>query len=184
MDKVKSSIKKQDTPVVGNSAPSNISRVDAASDLFTIKTAKCTPTNCPMPNASCLDDKTCKCWDGYANFTPAGQPDSTFYCSYAQKKQLPAFLLEFFFPFGVGHFYSGRTTFGIIKLLICLLPCIVGLLVSFAILSKDPQEGCGLITMICLCALGCTVAVWQLADVIQFGLNNYKDGNGIVLQRW
>lgn len=92
-------------------------------------TTICTSSNCGPRNGFCIDLNTCQCQIGYANFeteeSPAGQ-----YCTYQQKSQLVAFLLEFFFPIGVGHLYAGRIVNGLIKmgfnvLLPCLLCCLL-----------------------------------------------------------
>ena len=101
---------------------------------------KCTMAACQPPNF-CIDNSTCKCGEGFANFFPTPLPDggaffnvqnfnqtqresniNAPYCSYRQKNQFMAFLLEFLFPFGVGHFYAGRVTFGGYKLLCAFGP--------------------------------------------------------------
>lgn len=51
-------------------------------------------------NGFCRNDGTCQCFSGYYTQFP-DKP-----CSYSQKKQLTAFLLQFFLGvFGAGHFY-------------------------------------------------------------------------------
>lgn len=152
--------------------------------FFYQRNIQCSNKNCPLPFGTCMDDKTCRCLDGYANFVPEGKETYGYYCSYQQKKQVTAFLLEFFLSMGVGHFYSGRTTFGVIKLLIELGPLIMGILMCCSVLIKDTSSCMGLFIMISVCAFVCTSLVWQLVDLIMFGINNYRDGYGVPLQHW
>jgi hypothetical protein len=146
----------------------------------------CTQNNCPFPNV-CTDATVCRCAEGYANFHTETM-DPNVYCTYLQKKQLVAFLLEFFVTLGIGHFYAGRILFGVLKLLVYLGPIIIGILMCCCGLALKPNEnssGClGLMTLICSCAFCCAALAWQLADLIMFGLNNYKDGNGVPLLHW
>ena len=56
---------------------------------------------------------------------------ATAFCQYNQKKQIYAFLLEFFIPAGAGHLYAKRTLSGILKHMdqvriwniYCIRPC-------------------------------------------------------------
>ncbi len=91
--------------------------------------SNCTLSNCGPRNGFCIDEHTCQCHVGYANFKPvtrtyAQEPER--YCTYEQGSQLVAFLLEFFFPIGVGHLYAGRIVNGIIKMCFnIILPCVL-----------------------------------------------------------
>lgn len=151
---------------------------------FYARNIKCTMQNCMPPYGSCTDNHTCKCLDGYANFTPEGQEPSTRYCTYAQKKQLVAFLLEFFLPFGTGHFYIGQVLVGVLKVLIWFAPFVITMLMTCAVLSKDTSTLTGLIVTVLVCGFICTGLIWQLVDIIIFAVNGFKDGNGVPLQHW
>ena len=152
---------------------------------------KCDSTNCNFPNGVCTENNTvCRCLDGYANFEVINENENTtpkgYYCSYQQKRQVVAFLLEFFVSVGVGHFYAGRVLFGVFKLLVMLGPIILSILMCCTAVFKDNDtSSCvGLILMIGSCLFVCTGLVWQLVDIIMFGINSYKDGNGVPLQHW
>ena len=140
---------------------------------------KCGLFNCPSSNGSCFGkyNESCVCLEQYASF-----PFDTYnLCNYEKKKQLIAFLLEFFIMFGSGHIYSENYALGILKALYFVLTC--GLFISVRILSKKTEENNTFILIISL--LGCLTCagllIWQLIDVVLFGLNRYVDGNGVEL---
>ena len=66
-------------------------------------TAKlCATTYCSINGGTC-NGNTCACKSGYITKDASSIP-----CCYKQKSQLTAFLLEFIFSFGFGHFYIGN----------------------------------------------------------------------------
>jgi TM2 domain-containing membrane protein YozV len=144
----------------------------------------CTSTNCPLPYGTCQENNSsCRCMPEYANFTPEGVKDAN-YCNYPRKKQLVAFLLEFFFTFGIGHFYAGRVGFGVAKLIVLLLPVIGYILMCASVVAKDTGNCLGLVAVIITYGFCCAGSIWQLVDIILFGINNYKDGYGVPLLHW
>jgi hypothetical protein len=146
----------------------------------------CNYNTCPLPNV-CTDATTCICATGYAD-VPTLTQDPTMACIYVQKKQLVAFLLEFFVANGIGHFYAGRILFGVLKLLVFLGPIIIGIMMCCCGLALKPSENTsscmGLCLMIFSCTFCCGALVWQLVDLIMFGMNKYRDGNNVPLQHW
>jgi hypothetical protein len=146
----------------------------------------CQKNTCFPPFGTCLDDSTCQCLDGFANFFPENNQNPNFYCSYEKRSQLTAFLLEFLLSNGIGHFYAGRVLFGIFKMVVLIGPIVLGILMFCCNIGKgsDGSTCCNLIIMIGMCLLGCTALAWQLADLIMFGMNKYADGNGISLKHW
>jgi hypothetical protein len=143
------------------------------------KNILCTKQNCYYPYGICTDAKTCRCMDEYASYkSPDDKKPQITYCTYRRSKQLVAFLLEFFLPFGVGHFYCGRIIFGMIKLLLMISPCIF---VLFFIFGKSDIT---LVTMVLMCLFGCGWTVWEIVDIVLFAINSYRDGNGVQLARW
>jgi hypothetical protein len=160
--------------------------IDPNEKFLITRNIKCDNKNCQAPYGVCADASTCRCLNGYANFVEAGKTFPGSYCNYEQKKQLVAFLLEMFVGMGVGHFYSGRVLFGVFKLLVLLGPLVLGILMccSSIVKSSDTSSLMGLVVMIGSCACICTAVVWQLVDLIMFGINNYKDGNAVPLAHW
>lgn len=163
----------------------NIQPAINTDELITYSKAEninCNRNNCNLPYGSCTDDNTCTCTNDYANYNSS----KNFYCQYRRKKQLTSFMLEFFLSMGIGHLYCGKIVEGIIKLIIMIIPAVIGLILCFCntMISKDTSTCVGLITMIVFCTFLCTGLAWQLADVILFGLNKYTDGNGVSLAHW
>jgi hypothetical protein len=144
----------------------------------------CTPQNCQPPNG-CIDVNTCKCAPGFVNYFPPGKnTTATTYCTYEQKKQLTAFLLQFFI-FCAGQFYVGNIAFAIPQLFITLGPCILSCIMLCAGIGfKGGKDCCHLFVVILNCLFACALCGWWLADVILFGMNKYTDSNGVPLQGW
>lgn len=151
-------------------AVSLISQTLSSEDIET----ECTFANCPLGKGTCYEN-TCICSIGFTT-----QPKSKIDCEYEQKEHSISFFLEFFLPFGSGHFYAERVFFGIIKLclftLLCVFWCgdICGLRIRFTLNSRWDKIHIGTV-LINLMAFSCL----HLVDLICFGFNFYKDGHGV-----
>lgn len=149
---------------------------------FTQTDQKCnTDTDCGT-KGKCVTG-LCQCFPGYATYPP----NSKEVCNYEKFNQKTAFLYELFFGFGAGNFYSGRNTHAALKLvsfifgiyIICLFP------ITAKFISQKLDSECVVITVSCFyyfCSLG--LAFWFVYDLVQFGMNNYMDGNGMPLEPW
>jgi hypothetical protein len=124
----------------------------------------------------------CQCNEGYTTFPL----ESRDVCNYEKSTQKRAFLYELFFIVG-GNFYAARNTHAALKLvafifgiyIICLMP------ISLKFISQKLESECVVISVACFyyfCALG--LAFWFVYDLVQFGMNNYVDGNGVQLEPW
>ena len=104
--------------------------------------------------------------------------------------------MELFLSTGIGHLYSERLGMGITKLIISVLFCVLyGILKYYLssdtktdILWTNPENGNqpevekylgGM-----FCCMCCGLFVWQIVDLVMFGVNAYNDGNGIPLASW
>lgn len=158
-------------------------------NLFYKKNIICTSNNCPVPNA-CYDASTCRCADGYANYFEPGDNTANTgpYCTYIRKKQLTAFLLQFFIFCGAGQFYVGNIQFAVPQLIISLAPCVISCIQLCAGIrfksDGDSRPCCHLVVVIINCIFACAFCGWWLADAIIFGMNKYTDGNGVPLEPW
>ena len=155
-----------------NTNPANITDVN---DLNYIIHAigTCNSTTCV--HGKCEDDNTCDCTLGYGQLPS----DTTTLCNYKLKEQLLAFILETVFIFGVGHFYIGQVFFGLMKILA------IALIVIMDCLFKSIWKSDKLKNQNCVNAISYVMyfglVFFQLFDVVMFGLNKYKDGNGMPL---
>lgn len=133
----------------------------------------CNDKDCPFPNKCSWDRKQCFCQKGYANYPLMTKEKQ--YCQYKQSPQLLSFLLELVLNMGIGHMFAGRTEIGIIKLLFYLVP-------FFCCSLFLKKEGTAYVCWGCCHC--CFVIVWWIIDAINFGLNFYRDGNGVPLEKW
>lgn len=102
-------------------------------------------------------------------------------CNYKRKRQIKAFLLELFVTYGSGHFYTENYKYAIPKLIVFVgLYC---LFIALRIVSKAKEENKKANLAISISAAVCFIGmlIWQLLDVIKYGINSYKDGNGVEL---
>lgn len=156
-------------------------------DIFYVTNINCTHINCPNPNF-CINGKACACSNGYVNFKPhhyllnQNYKFDQVFCTYQQKKRIPAALLEFFVT-GMGHFYCGRVINGLFKIGISLSPFIVLIFICCLKVVKHENEAEGVIKiLICYICFGCcAIIIWQILDVIAFLMGFYNDGYGIPL---
>lgn len=120
----------------------------------------------------------CICDKGYTY-------DDSNKCLYKQKKALTSLLVEIFTNIGIGHMIIGRTLFGIIKLMLGVIPWLVNILGVCSVIRVKPSEGVlGLIVSILLFISSLVFFVWWIVDAFLFGFNVYKDGNGKELEHW
>ena len=133
-------------------------------------------------NISCgngsYNGSICICFKGYTY-------DDSGSCLYKQSKALTSLLIELFTNIGIGHMIIGRTLFGMIKLMLGVVPWLVNILGICSVIRAKPSEGVlGLIVSILLFASSFTFFVWWIVDGFLFGFNVYKDGNGKELEYW
>lgn len=162
----------------------------------------CNMSNCKYGN--CINNSTtCVCYLGYTTFTTEGKRNSKYlqsesenysniynynhvdsnsnitYCNYKQKEQFKAFLLETILIFGVGHFYSGRVLFGLIKALFFLLIISLDLMIKKTLSKKNSKTN-----NLYFCAsfvFYFIIVSLHLYDIVMLGLNKYTDGYGVEL---
>ena len=138
--------------------------------------SNCNEVNCLPTRGMCFNNR-CICNQNYITTDNKVLENNGIFCNYELKARFIAFLLEFFFPFGVGHFYSGKIYLAIIKLSLfaimicsccCVLCCVVG------------KEAGSLSLIVCIIIVLSIIVlvVMEIFDLIGYGLGIYKDGNG------
>ena len=139
---------------------------------------------CPKDRGQCTnysdEGKFCKCFSGYMD----DPKESNYKCTYKQKTQLKAFLLELFLCYGAGHFYIHHYKLAIPKLVVFVfLYC---LFIALRIITKAKEENKFANLIICISAGISFVGmlIWQIVDLVNFGRNKYEDGNKMPLLRW
>jgi hypothetical protein len=144
-------------------------------------TFKCDPFNCPLNQGICIENK-CECFYEFTTIVNDQDKTEFEYCNYPKHLRATAFILEFFFPFGAGHFYIEKVKLGIFKL-ICFMIFFLFICGEFCYLSckLNATNKCHLYL-----AFGIIfdIAIWlcfHLFDLICFGFGIYTDGNNIEL---
>jgi len=140
-----------------------------------ITTDVCNTNVCNQGKGVCSDNNTCTCVKGFANIPILTENKI---CDYKQRKQIVAFLLELCLACGIGHFYIGAWWLGMIKLLVIVLIPIF--FCSLMICSELFAKGYQLLIIL----FSFTGGLYWISDVILFGLNYYRDGNGVPLEHW
>ncbi|MES2503319.1 MAG: NINE protein [Myxococcota bacterium] len=133
--------------------------------------APCLSTNECDGQAFCNPDGKCQCLDGWSDLPKAA-------CSYKEKSQAPAFILQALFGLlGAGEFYVNNNGQGAGQLI---------LTVAVAIASglNKAKEGKNGLLLGAHATLSLGAACWWLADLIRFGRNEVTDGNGYPLRGW
>ena len=144
---------------------------------------KCTEIRCSAPFGTCINSTKCGCHKGYLNYS--GKEAVTKYCTYEQKKQKTAVLLEIFTVIG-GDLYLGCYRYALIKasMIICLtliflfsLPCkLLGIREMMNEKVCFSKVNVGNLTMILT-----SVLLWQFADLIRIISNKMTDSNNMPL---
>jgi hypothetical protein len=124
----------------------------------------CGDSLCNITGGTCVNENECKCDEKWANF----KGDDVL-CDYKRIDRAVPLILEFFLPFGVGHFYSQRYVHGIIKFSLFMY-----LVIS---LKNNPQLSVSKHYVNQLMVL-IYILVYTI-DLLGFATGIYKDGNSI-----
>ena len=148
---------------------------------FQTVSSACDQLNCPPLRGLCSNN-ICVCQEGFVTVNNYYIKNNGIFCNYILKSRYIAFILEFFFPFGAGHFYAGKTIFASIKLGI-FVTLIVCFLVWLCFISKNGTEtNAGSITLALIVFLSIIILIlMQVFDLIAFAFGLYSDGNGVAL---
>lgn len=156
-----------------------------------------------------LPFQNCICDEGYTDLVS----DADVKCCYKRKSQFMAFLLEFTLSFGLGHFYLGNFFIGCLKLVsfvilcctCCTIACCFCYRNEYNNVNVNPEDVRNVgyhkggiddnkgkfdpplkmkifnLVMIFSCF---GYFFWQIADLVLFGMNFFKDSNGVELSPW
>lgn len=145
-------------------------------NLADIPSKDCAISNCY--HGRCITNDKCLCDNDYAQF-PVLSSDGT-YCTYHRQSQLKIFLIEFFFSFGIGHIVAGNTGYGIFKMLLPILTCII-LCCGGLFATKSGALAVGIMGLGFLCMI--VFIIMQFYDICVILFGSYLDGNGVSLSQ-
>ena len=102
------------------------------------------------------------------------------FCNYILKSRYIAFILEFFFPFDAGHFYSGKTILASVKLglFVILIISLISILCLVAKNRNTTNAGSVILSIVIVLSL-LTIILMQIFDLIAYAAGIYSDGNGV-----
>lgn len=142
----------------------------------------CNEIPCPSDKGICSLQNRCYCFEDYSthsNFRKYGNHQ----CNYERKSQMFAFFLEFILSFGLGHFYLGNISLGLIKFLYCLLSVTIFLIIPL-LTNKYDRRLWIKITPYFQLFFTLIFCVWQIIDSVLFGMNLYTDWNDVYPKSW
>ena len=139
----------------------------------------CNASNCPPLRGLCQKNM-CVCEEGFTTINNENIKNNGIFCNYILKSRYVAFLLEFLFPIGVGHFYSGKTILASIKLGIFVL-LVFSCIFMLCCLSKNRHEiNMGKYILVIIIVLSfLSLILMEIFDLIAYGIGLYNDGNGV-----
>jgi hypothetical protein len=139
---------------------------------------------CSYGKGECYNNNTnllCICKD---QFSTLPNSNSTTLCDYKRKKQAIAFILESIVTYGAGHFYCENYQFAVPKLFFWVISYCLFIFLKNVAKSGEQQNTTVFVVSLIACLFLTVMFAWQLADMIMYGMNLYKDGNGIELLSW
>ena len=146
-----------------------IESIKDTSNIYYAK-GKCEISNCD----NCVSKNICQCPYGYAHDPKKKVTNTEKSCQYKLKKQTIFFLLELLFPFGPGHFYAGRTIYGIVKISVFAGIILLDIIIKRILKTFESKQRFNIVSYILYFAY----IAWILVDLICIGINHWKDGKG------
>ena len=137
----------------------------------------CNTVNCPPLRGICNAD-LCICEDGFTTVNNKYIKNNGIFCNYRLKYRFVAFLLEFFFPFGVGHFYSGKKILASIKLGLFVL-MIFMCCAALCCVNVKAINSCSFVISLILILSLIGLIIMEIFDLLFYAIGFYNDGNGI-----
>ena len=143
---------------------------------YFLKTKGCDEKSCL--HGLCDSSNLCYCLERYTTW----EADPGVECNYHQKSRFGAFLLEFFFgmEFGIGYFYLGKTTLGILQMLMFLPAMIIFCCISCCCVAMKPHISPQMIVFgICFIVTWfLAVFGWWIYAVVGMGTGIITESNG------
>ena len=139
---------------------------------------------CSIEGGECLSHNLkCKCKEGY---TTLYNEENFILCNYKRSNKFVAGLIELFFGFGFGHFYSKRYLYGSIQFFVEVISYCLMICLFFCFIIYDRHFNHYFTSTYLFVTIYCPLVVvsiffWQLIDSVLFFRGFYQDGNGIDL---
>ena len=150
------------------------------SDNNFYEVSECSVETCPYPSI-CISSTVCQCKEGFYDTNSDENSNYSNKCKYEMKSSYSPFWVEIITNLGIGHMLIGNYYFGLLKLgyIIFTLGFFYYVCMSEAN-SKKNLGDCFHVILSLLNLLFCLgLLSWWVVDAVLFGINKYKDSNGI-----
>jgi hypothetical protein len=137
---------------------------------------KCSPSNCPPLQGIC-EKNVCICSKNFKTVNNQYIKSYGINCNYQIKYKLIAFLLELFFPIGVGHIYAEKTNMAILKFTLFVI-FILSFCGELCCLKSKINNSVICLSFIFLLNFFAWISI-QIIDIVSYGLGYYNDGNAV-----
>jgi len=164
----------------------SVSQSTQQTPIEATNTIQCGVYQCVNNAGKCINFmmSNCTCLPEYDTFPVT----SIIRCNYEKKMQKTAFLLELFLSYGSGHFYINNSKMAIPKFLFWFTGYYLFIILRVIYKQKedeDPDKNTfATVSIILGFIFLILMVIWQIVDLVMFGLNKYTDGNGIDLLPW
>ena len=157
-----------------------IENIYSYDNFYTVK--ECSSLTCLYPSI-CISNTICKCKEGFYDTNSNTIDNYNNKCSYKMKSNYHPFWIEIITNLGIGHMLIGNYYLGLLKLLYIIFTLGFFYYVCMSdVNSKRNLGDCFHVILSILNLIFCIgLFAWWIIDAIFFGINKYKDNNGIKL---
>ena len=142
----------------------------------------CSAENCLHPSL-CISKTICKCKEGFYNTNFENNGNYENKCKYVMKSSYSPFWVEIITNLGIGHMIIGNYYLGILKLFYIIFT--LGFFYYVCMSDANSRKNLGDCFHVFLSVLNLIFCLglfaWWVVDAIFFGINKYKDINGVEL---
>ena len=142
----------------------------------------CSTENCLYPSL-CISKTICKCKEGFYNTNLENNGNYENKCKYVMKSSYSPFWVEIITNLGIGHMFIGNYYLGILKLFYIIFT--LGFFYYVCMSDANSRKNLGDCFHVFLSVLNLIFCLglfaWWVVDAIFFGINKYKDINGVEL---
>ena len=157
-----------------------IQKINTYEDYYEI--TECSSQNCLYPSI-CISNTICKCKKGFYNTNTEKNDNFKNKCNYKMNSSYSPFWVEIITNLGIGHMIIGNYFLGVLKLFYIIFTLGFFYYVCMSDANSKKYIGdCFHLFLSILNLIFCLgLFAWWIIDAIFFGINKYKDNNGVEL---
>ena len=157
-----------------------IQKINTYEDYYEV--TECSSQNCLYPSI-CISNTICKCKKGFYNTNTEKNDNFQNKCNYKMNSSYSPFWVEIITNLGIGHMIIGNYFLGVLKLFYIIFTLGFFYYVCMSDANSKKYIGdCFHLFLSILNLIFCLgLFAWWIVDAIFFGINKYKDNNGVEL---